>query len=75
MSKICEFLGEAQAQLQRCAIPTVVAVAASVVIAKLGVPVIALGAVVAGGYAYYIGYRVRVTKPGKDENETDNSQE
>ena len=55
------FIRETVAQFRRCAVPTVIAVAAGAVIAKLGIPVVAIGAAAAGAYAYFRGYRVHVS--------------
>ena len=55
-------LRETVAQFRKCAVPTAIAVAAGAVIAKLGIPVIAIGAAAAGAYAYFRGYRIQITQ-------------
>jgi hypothetical protein len=60
----CEqFLETATKQLRQCAVPTVLAIIVSVLISKLGMPLVALALVVGGGYAWWRGYRVKIVKP------------
>lgn len=67
------FLSKAKQQFKSASIPTITAVAASVVISKMGVPLIAICGVCAAGYAYWRGYRLKLTKPTAQESEQDES--
>jgi hypothetical protein len=55
---------EAGSQFRKCAVPTVIAVTAGAVIAKLGIPVVSLGLAAACAYAYVRGYRVQINRKG-----------
>ena len=69
--KTCEdLLRTAKLQLKRCCIPTTLAVVTSVIISKLGTPIIPVALIGAGGWAWWRGYRVRIVKPHERE-ETD----
>ena len=64
------FLETAKRQLEQSCIPTCVAISASVVISKLGLPLIVTGGAMASAYAYWKGYRVRLVKPTEESDET-----
>jgi len=63
------FIRVAKLQMRRACIPTAVAVTTSVVISKLGAPIVPIAAIAAGGWAYFRGYRIRIVKPGEDAND------
>jgi hypothetical protein len=60
----CErFVRVAGVQMRRCCIPTAVAITTSVVLSKIGAPIVPIALIGAGGYAWWRGYRVKVVKP------------
>jgi len=56
------FMRTACIQMKHGAVPAAVAVTTSVVIGKLGAPVVVLALLAAGGVAWWKGYRIRVVK-------------
>ena len=61
------FIRVAKSQMRRACIPTAVAVTTSVVISKLGAPIVPIALIGAGGWAWWKGYRIRVVKPGEED--------
>lgn len=62
-------LRQAKTQMKRCCIPTAVAITTSVVLSKIGAPVVPIALIGAGGWAWWKGYRIRVVKPGEADDE------
>ena len=56
---------KAKSQFRQCAIPMVAAIVISVLVAGGGLPLIVLLLAVAGGWAWWRGWRVTIQKPGR----------
>lgn len=63
-----DFMHMARIQMKRCCIPTAVSITASVVLSKIGAPIVPLALIGAGGYAWIKGYRIRIAKANKTYN-------
>lgn len=69
-SKTQRFLETARRQFRLSCIPTATAVLVSVVIGKLGIPALSLPLLGIAGYAYWLGWRIRLVRiPGDGEAE------
>lgn len=65
--KIDPLLDKARGQIRRCAFPMATAIIISVLIARMGMPLILLALLCGAGWAWYRGWRVSIKRPGKQK--------